>query len=89
MQKLVDAACSVGIWYNDVGDYVTLSSSNAELLWDFFDQSSGAGMVGKHPELIQIMKEEATKYFAGDKTAEEAAAMTQSRAQLYLAELYG
>lgn len=89
MQKLIDAACSVGIWYSDIGDYKTLSPSNAELLWDFFDQSSGAGVVGKHPELIQIMKEESAKYFAGDKTAEEAAAMTQSRAQLYLAEQYG
>ena len=89
MQKLIASASSIGIWYSDIDAYETLSSSNAELLWEFFDQSSGAGVVGKHPELIQIMKEEATKYFAGEKTAEEAATMTQSRAQLYLAEQYG
>jgi len=89
MNRLIDDACTAGLWYSDINEYKTLSSSNAELLRDFFDQSSGAGMVGKHPELIQIMKEEAVKYFAGDKSVDETAAITQSRAQLYLAEQYG
>jgi ABC-type glycerol-3-phosphate transport system substrate-binding protein len=40
----------------------------------------------RNSEVLSIIKEEAAVYFAGDKTAEEVAALIQSRVSLYLAE---
>lgn len=65
-----------------------MSEENTKQLWRFFTDESAAGAIGKHPDLIKIM-EEAAKFFAGDKTVEEAAAMTQSSADVYFAEQYG
>lgn len=89
MERLIEKACTIGLWLDEEKGCQTLSASNAALLRDFFSQSSGAGTVGQHPALIRIMQEEAAKYFAGDKSVDETAAMTQSRARLYLAEQYG
>jgi len=89
MDRLIEKACTVGLWLDEQNGYQTLSPSNAALLRDFFARSAGAGAVGQHPALIRIMQEEAAKYFAGDKSVDETAAVTQSRAQLYLAEQYG
>ncbi len=36
--------------------------------------------------ILAIVREEAAPYFAGQKTAEEAAALIQSRASLYVSE---
>lgn len=45
-------------------------------------------VVGRNPELLTILEEEADRYFAGNCTAEEAAASTQGRAALYMAERF-
>lgn len=89
LECLIERACTVGLWLDEQHGCQTLSASNAALLRDFFAQSAGAGAGGRHPALIQIMQEEAAKYFAGDKSLDETAAVTQSRARLYLAEQYG
>lgn len=89
LERLIERACTVGLWLDEQHGCQTLSASNAALLRDFFAQSAGAGAGGRHPALIQIMQEEAAKYFAGDKSLDETAAVTQSRARLYLAEQYG
>ena len=85
----LDRACTTGIWFNDVGEYTRLTPSTAEEIWQFFNKNSGVGVSGKYPQLIQIMREEATKFFSGDKSAEDVAKMTQSRAQIYLSEQFG
>ncbi len=46
-------------------------------------------VAGEHPELLAILREEAQRFFAGQSTAEEAAAASQSRAALYMAERFG
>lgn len=89
LKKVLDTASTKGIWFNDAGDYKTLSEANVKQLWRFFADESAAGAIGKHPDLVKIMEEEAARFFAGDKTSEEAAAITQSRADVYLAERHG
>ncbi len=46
-------------------------------------------VVGEHPELLAILQEEAQRFFAGQVTAQEAAAASQSRAEIYMAERFG
>ncbi len=46
-------------------------------------------VAGEHPELLAILREEAQRFFAGQVTAQEAAAASQSRAALYMAERFG
>lgn len=50
--------------------------------------SSIHAVVDRYPELMQILTEEAQRFFAGDRSAQEAAA-TQSRASILMAERYG
>lgn len=45
-----------------------------------------AFVMDKYLGLLQIMSEEAEKYFAGDKSTEEVAEAIQPRANIYLAE---
>lgn len=54
---------------------------------DLRDYAAGMRMYEENdPFITQIICEEADKYFAGDQTAEQAAAAIQSRASLYLSE---
>ncbi len=46
-------------------------------------------VAGEHPELLAVLREEAQRFFAGQVTAEEAAAASQNRAALYMAERFG
>ncbi len=46
-------------------------------------------VAGEHPELLSILREEAQRFYAGQVTAQEAAAASQSRAAIYMAEKYG
>ena len=51
--------------------------------------SQANSVMGAHPEIIEIMQEEAIKFFSGEKTAEDVAAATQSRVSIFMAEQYG
>lgn len=46
-------------------------------------------LLDAYPDIIQIMQEEAEKFFAGDKSAVKTAESIQSRASIVLAEKYG
>ena len=47
------------------------------------------GMNEYDPALLETVQSEAARFFAGDCTAEEAAASIQSKASIYLSEQYG
>jgi len=86
LDELLEDATSVGVWNYTQERYEQLSSYTLEQFAALLQQD--AVVMGKYPQLIQIMREEAEKYFAGDRSAEEAAKMTQSRATIYMAEQY-
>ena len=44
---------------------------------------------GKYPEITRIMNEEVQKFFAGERSAEDTAAILQSRVSIFLSEQYG
>lgn len=46
-------------------------------------------VLNAYPDIIEIMVQESEKYFAGERSAEETAAATQSRASIAAAEKYG
>lgn len=46
-------------------------------------------LLDAYPDIIQIMKEEAAKFFAGDRSADKTAEVIQGRANIVLAEKYG
>ncbi|MBQ2748719.1 MAG: hypothetical protein IJF34_02940 [Clostridia bacterium] len=54
-----------------------------QLLWDHHSQADHVFYYGK---LTEVIDEEASRYFAGDITAEQAAAYIQNRVSIYLAE---
>lgn len=89
-QKIIDSyienAQSVGLWDTETEEFVTLTEHSASQLRAMLE--TPARLSGQPEGLLAIMTEEAEKVFAGDKTPEEAAALTQSRADIFLAERY-
>jgi ABC-type glycerol-3-phosphate transport system substrate-binding protein/uncharacterized protein YceK len=55
-----------------------------DAFWELLDKANG--VYEANPSLMEIIWSEAQAYFAGDKTAEQAAENIQSRVSLYLAE---
>jgi ABC-type glycerol-3-phosphate transport system substrate-binding protein len=55
-----------------------------DAFWELLDKANG--VYEANPSLMEIVWSEAQAYFAGDKTAEQAAENIQSRVSLYLAE---
>jgi hypothetical protein len=55
-----------------------------DAFWELLDKANG--VYEANPSLMEIIWSEAQAYFAGDKTAEQAADNIQSRVSLYLAE---
>ena len=86
LDELLEDATSVGVWNYTQESYEQLRPYTLDQFAALLQQD--AVVMGKYPQLIQIMREEAEKYFAGDRSAEEAAKMTQSRSAIYMAEQY-
>lgn len=89
LELLLDDAVTLGIHTEDMGDNVKLEPSQAEELLALIEAAAGSMVFDPEPDLGKIMSQEAQEFFSGDKSAEEAAALIQSRADIYLAERYG
>lgn len=91
LESMLKSACGDGYLryraYDGIYTPLQISEYSAEQLIELINRTDT--IMNKYPEIVEIMQEEAAKYFAGDRSAEEAAAMTQSRASIYLAEQYG
>lgn len=87
LNKLLDTAAAEGVWDYEKNAYEQMSSYTREQFDSLLKQN--AMVIGKYGQIVQIMREEAEKFFAGDRSAEETAKMTQSRASIYMAEQYG
>ena len=61
--------------------------AEAEKFWRLLEGT--CELYGTDPALYEIIDEEAAVFFAGDRSAEEAARLIQDRASTYLSELYG
>lgn len=71
----------------DPDDYYTITQADAEKLRQLV---YGTERLAHTDEaLLSIIKTEAANYYAGYKTLDEAAALIQSRASLYMSEQYG
>lgn len=64
-----------------------MSEADAEKFLSFLGSIDQVAIYDE--SILDIIMEEAGAFFAGDKTAEETAALIQSRASLYMSEQYG
>ena len=87
LDKLLDEACSSGVWWPETRQYIPLSSYTADMLKDAIYRTKNT--YASDGIIQNIMQEEANKFFAGDRSAEETASMIQSRVAIYLSEQYG
>jgi hypothetical protein len=85
LQSMIDQALGDG--YHTYDMYVKISEYGAQELESLIANTHS--VMNAYPDVISIMQEEANKFFAGDKTAEEAAASTQSRVSVFMSEQYG
>jgi hypothetical protein len=86
-RQLIDEYVNTGVWYDNENRFVTFTDNTVEQLYALLANTKGIDQ--SYPELLDIIDEEAQKCFAGDATAQSAAAQIQSRAGIYLSEQYG
>ncbi len=85
---MVNLAMTEGLNYPDhLKNPVTISEHDAQRLRALIEETHF--MPGKYPEITRIMNEEVQKFFAGDRSAEDTAAIIQSRVSIFLSEQYG
>lgn len=88
-QKRFDALLAQGLngslW--NLTEAIQISDYDVQELRELVD--STRVLLDEYPDIIQIMKEEAAKFFAGDKTAAQTAEAIQSRVNIVLSERYG
>ena len=87
LEQLLESARTTGIWYDPKEAFIALESYAVEQLQKLLN--TPAVVMDRYPGLMKIMNEEAEKFFAGVRTAEETAAATQFRAAIYVAERFG
>ena len=80
-------AQALGNGYAAYGMSIQIKEHDEQELRKLISQANS--VMGAHPEIIEIMQEEASKFFYGEKTAEDVAAATQSRVSIFMAEQYG
>lgn len=78
---------ALGNGYAAYGMSIQIKEHDEQELRKLISQANS--VMGAHPEIIEIMQEEAIKFFSGEKTAEDVAAATQSRVSIFMAEQYG
>ena len=71
-------------FYNETVDVYAVTPEQYQAVCDLIDQTTSVFTFDE--SLMNIVNEEAAGYFAGSKTLDEAAAMIQNRASLYIAE---
>ena len=86
-QALMNRSKDPGVWDMEFNEYLSVSDYDIEQLQNVIQNTSV--ILNEYPELLRIMSEEAAKVFCGDRSAKEAAEITQSRASLFIAERYG
>ena len=86
LDELIDDAMENGIWVTDEISY-ELGAADAEKLRELI--ASTETVQDAYPVVLDIMAEDAAQFFSGQITAQQAAAYTQNRVQLYLSERYG
>jgi hypothetical protein len=79
------------VYYDDtsyIGDTeYTLDPLTQAQLDEFKDYINGAAISGNYDsDIMNIITEEASAYFAGDKSAEEVTKLIQNRVSIYLGE---
>ena len=62
----------------------TLSDKDIEMIRNFIESTTN--FTNYDRQIFDIVKEEAAPFFAGQKTAEDAARIIQSRARIYVLE---
>lgn len=84
MENIINYTQNPGIFNHMTQERTVLNDTCIE---QFNRALNAEGIINnKYPGLLEIMTEEAEKFFSGQNTAEEVARITQSRAELYLAE---
>lgn len=86
LSAMLDEGSTSGVWRYKTNTFEKLTPHSSEEIRSLIESTYCA--LDQYPPLIEIMKEEATKYFCGDRSVEETAQVTQSRADIYLAERY-
>ena len=85
---MVNLALTEGLNYPDyLKNPVTISEHDAQRLRALIEETHF--LPGKYPEIPRIMNEEVQKFFAGERSAEDTAAIIQSRVSIFLSEQYG
>ena len=69
---------------NRQGKEIRFDQSDVGRLWDMIERSSY--LIYNDKTILNIIQEEASVYFAGDKTVEEVVRIIQSRVQTYVSE---
>ena len=91
LNAIINAALNDGYdMYNSYNkDYksITISDYSAQQLISLINRTET--VLNNYPELLNIMRTEAEKFFSGEKTAEEVAFSTQSRASIFMVEQFG
>ena len=84
LDAMIDDAVANGVHYYEY-EY-ELSETDAAKLRELIEETDA--VQGAYPVVHDIMAEDASQYFAGQITAQQAAAYTQDRVRLYMSEQY-
>lgn len=87
LDTMLEEASTDGVWRYKTNRFEKLTPHSQKEIETLIKSTYVA--LDQYPPLIEIMKEEAAKYFCGDRDIEETVQITQSRANIYLAEQYG
>lgn len=89
LDRLIREAQTRGVWDEETHQYIKLEDGMTGPFMAFLSAPENARPWDGYPELLEICTQEAQKFLAGDKSLEDTIAVTQSRANIYLAEKFG
>lgn len=86
LNALLESGSTTGVWRYKTNQFEKLTSHSEKEITTLIETTHCA--LDQYSSLIEIMKEEAVKFFCGDRNIEETVQITQSRANIYLSEQY-
>ncbi|MGM9542639.1 MAG: extracellular solute-binding protein [Candidatus Limivicinus sp.] len=87
LEQLLNEARNSGIWWEERQQYIPLSNYTIDELEKAIYGTKN--QFANDDTILKIVEEEANKFFAGDKSAEDTVEIIQSRVNIFLAEQYG
>lgn len=81
LNALLESGSTTGVWRYKTNQFEKLTSHSEKEITTLIETTHCA--LDQYSSLIEIMKEEAVKFFCGDRNIEETVQITQSRANIY------